>query len=204
MGGGASKTNHNQGNNNDTDAGECTSQQDSSSPHHRELRQHLESKESAACQDEETSHVSPQQFAIPKRSPRAQEQAHYGNNHEEEEEEDHDGVSYSPHSSGDHHNDLLDYRHSHEDEDEEGELDEEEAEEEPDTEESRQLRMLFAQSAMSMDMDNEDLIFNLLYFGGDTSNFASMMNNAAEETVAAHSAGNTYVKKATVVLSNRL
>lgn len=69
-----------------------------------------------------------------------------------------------------------------------------EDEEEDDNEEALQLRMLFAQSAMSMDMDNEDLIFNLLYFGGDTSNFATMMNNAAEETVAAHSAGNTPYK----------
>jgi len=68
--------------------------------------------------------------------------------------------------------------------------------EEEETAEAAHLRMLFAQSAMSMDMDNEDLIFNLLYFGGDTASFATMMNNAAEETVAAHSAGNTPYKLA--------
>lgn len=67
-------------------------------------------------------------------------------------------------------------------------------EEEEETEEAMQMRMLFAQSAMSMDMDNEDLIFNLLYFGDSNTNFASMMNSAAEETVAAHSQGNTPYK----------
>lgn len=104
-----------------------------------------------------------------------------GNNRDEE-------CSYSPEPSRDQVEDDFDCHPSH---DEDEEADDEEGE---DDEEARQLRMLFAQSAMSMDMDNEDLIFNLLYFGGDTSNFASMMNSAAEETVAAHSAGNTPYK----------
>jgi hypothetical protein len=51
--------------------------------------------------------------------------------------------------------------------------------------------MHFAQSAMSLGMDNDDLIFNLLYFGDNTMSFQSMFNSAIEETVAAHSAENT-------------
>jgi hypothetical protein len=111
---------------------------------------------------------------------RSQTQVIFGNDHTMPQHS-----SLSPHSSGD----EFDNRPSHDGE-EDDEYDEE-GEEVEESEEAMQLRMLFAQSAMSMDMDNEDLIFNLLYFGGDTSNFASMMNNAAEETVAAHSAGNT-------------
>lgn len=99
------------------------------------------------------------------------------NNHDEE---------YSSQHSRDRHeeDDDFDCHPSHDDERDDDEMRAED-------EEAMQLRILFAQSAMSMDMDNEDLIFNLMYFGGDTSNFASMMNSAAEETVAAHSAGNT-------------
>ena len=82
------------------------------------------------------------------------------------------------------------YRSEEDDDEEDQECDDEDGDDEQ-NEQTSQMRMLFAQSAMSMDMDNEDLIFNLLYFGGDTSNFASMMSNAAEETVAAHSQGNT-------------
>ena len=97
----------------------------------------------------------------------------------------------SPNSSGDEEDDEFDQHqvNDNDDDDDEGERDDDEGG--AGDEEAMQLRMLFAQSAMSMDMDNEDLIFNLLYFGGDTSNFATMMNNAAEETVAAHSTGNT-------------
>lgn len=166
MGGGASKSSHND---------DCTSNS-----------QQQQKVEDVAQQDV-LSHTS-QQPVIPKRSPRADTQVQFGNNHEEDnhEQEEHNCL----HSSR-HHQEDLDYHPSNEEDDEEGEYAEEEEE---DTEEAMQLRMLFAQSAMSMDMDNEDLIFNLLYFGGDTSNFASMMNNAAEETVAAHSAGNTPYK----------
>jgi hypothetical protein len=63
----------------------------------------------------------------------------------------------------------------------------------PSEREDAALRAHFAQSAMSLGMDNEDLIFNLLYFSDAGANFQSMFNSAIEETVAAHSAGNTYV-----------
>lgn len=64
------------------------------------------------------------------------------------------------------------------------------------TAEEVNLRSNFALSAMSLGMDNEDLIFNLLYFGGNagSANFHSMFNTAMEETVAAHSANNTPYK----------
>lgn len=90
-------------------------------------------------------------------------------------------------------------RHSsprHQDHQEEGEEDEESehsAEEEFNEQEEENMRMHFAQSAMSLGMDNDDLIFNLLYFGDNSSSFQTMFNSAIEETVAAHSAGNTSV-----------
>lgn len=60
------------------------------------------------------------------------------------------------------------------------------------TPEELNLRSNFALSAMSLGMDNEDLIFNLLYFGGNGgANFSSMFSTAMEETIAAHSANNT-------------
>lgn len=135
-------------------------------------------QEKVDAKDSDNCNVPSHQYETASRS---QTQVIYGNNNE-------DG-----HTSGDRMEDDYYNRPSHDgDEDEDYDDDEdEEGEEMDDSEEAMQLRMLFAQSAMSMDMDNEDLIFNLMYFGGDTSNFASMMNNAAEETVAAHSAGNT-------------
>lgn len=63
----------------------------------------------------------------------------------------------------------------------------------PNEQEEENLRMHFAQSAMSLGMDNDDLIFNLLYFSDATTSFQSMFNSAIEETVAAHSAENTLV-----------
>jgi hypothetical protein len=68
--------------------------------------------------------------------------------------------------------------------------DEEESEEQYDQEDEA-MREHFAMSAMALGMDNEDLLFNMLYFGNNTSNFQSMFNTAIEETVAAHSAENT-------------
>jgi hypothetical protein len=60
---------------------------------------------------------------------------------------------------------------------------------------------LFAYSTMSLEMDNDDLLFNLLYFGDaaagggtDLSTLGSTLNTAMEETLAAHSAGNTPYK----------
>ena len=42
-------------------------------------------------------------------------------------------------------------------------------------------------------MDNDELLFNMYYFGGDDAmtGFRGSMNTAMEETLAAHSAGNT-------------
>ena len=50
-----------------------------------------------------------------------------------------------------------------------------------------------ALSAMSLGMDNDELLFNMFYFGGDdaVSGFRGSLNTAIEETVAAHSTGNT-------------
>lgn len=49
-------------------------------------------------------------------------------------------------------------------------------------------------SAMSLGMDNDELLFNMFYFGDDGgSGFRQSMNTAIEETYAAHSTGNTYV-----------
>ena len=63
---------------------------------------------------------------------------------------------------------------------------------------------MFASTTMSLDMDNEDLLFNLLYFGGDTTGsspgedptmaIGRTLSAALEETVAAHSASNTPYK----------
>ena len=52
---------------------------------------------------------------------------------------------------------------------------------------------MLAYSAMSLDMDNEDLLFNLMYFGGG-DNDAIFVDTAITETLAAHSASNTPYK----------
>lgn len=50
-------------------------------------------------------------------------------------------------------------------------------------------------SAMSLGMDNEELLFNMFYFGDDGGGgFRQSMNTAIEETYAAHSTGNTPYK----------
>ena len=56
-----------------------------------------------------------------------------------------------------------------------------------------QLEMAY--SAMSLDMDNADLMYNLYFFGGQgaMANMQAMYSTAMEETYAAHSAENTYV-----------
>lgn len=64
----------------------------------------------------------------------------------------------------------------------------------PDDREEASLRAHFAQSAMSLGMDNDDLIFNILYFGQSGVSIQSMFNTALEETLAAHSAENTPYK----------
>jgi hypothetical protein len=186
MGGGASKSHNNT---------ESTSKEEDISGYQQLRDQQKYIVDSKDCEAKgHPGAVALSSPSIPKQSPRAeraQTQVLLGNNREDER----DGCSYSPQSSRDDREDL-DYHPSNEEEEDE---DMEREGDDEDDEEAQQLRMLFTQSAMSMDMDNEDLIFNLLYFGGDTSNFASMMNNAAEETVAAHSAGNTYVTLCCVV-----
>lgn len=50
-------------------------------------------------------------------------------------------------------------------------------------------------SAMSLGMDNEELLFNMFYFGDESgAGFRQSMNTAIEETYAAHSTGNTPYK----------
>ena len=53
----------------------------------------------------------------------------------------------------------------------------------------------FSYSALSLGMNTDDLLFNLYYFGAgeSRSNFQLAYNTAIEETIAAHSASNTYV-----------
>ena len=46
----------------------------------------------------------------------------------------------------------------------------------------------------SLGMDNDDLLFNMLYFGDGTQNVGTAINNAMEETVALHSEHNTPYK----------
>ena len=54
---------------------------------------------------------------------------------------------------------------------------------------------LFNHTAMSLDMDNDDLLFNLLYFGGgDNLSFGNVLNNVQHETVALYSENNTPYK----------
>lgn len=76
---------------------------------------------------------------------------------------------------------------------------EEEEEEEEDAEgvvDEEHLQSL-ALSAMSLGMDNEELLFNLYFFGqqgaseDQGANVRSSVNTAIEEAVAAHSANNT-------------
>lgn len=53
---------------------------------------------------------------------------------------------------------------------------------------------MFAVTAMSLGLENDDLLFNLLYFGGGEANFGTMFNSAMEETVALYSENNTPYK----------
>jgi len=53
----------------------------------------------------------------------------------------------------------------------------------------------FANTALSLGMDNNDLLFNLLYFDdGHASTFGSVMNSVQQETLALHSSNNTPYK----------
>ena len=67
-----------------------------------------------------------------------------------------------------------------------------------DREELEQAAAMFASATMSLEMDNDDLLFNLMYFGGDETpggqTLGGSLNTALEEVVASHSAGNTAYK----------
>lgn len=56
---------------------------------------------------------------------------------------------------------------------------------------------MFAVTAMSLGMESDDLLFNLMYFGGEdvsNTNIGTMFNTAMEETVALYSENNTPYK----------
>jgi hypothetical protein len=54
---------------------------------------------------------------------------------------------------------------------------------------------MFAHTALSLGMDNEDLLFNLMYFGeGQNSSLGALMEGVQQETLALHSENNTPYK----------
>jgi len=60
---------------------------------------------------------------------------------------------------------------------------------------------MFENAALSLEMENDELLFNLLYFSqqseqqcNNSNQFRNMLNNAFEETVALHSENNTPYK----------
>lgn len=54
---------------------------------------------------------------------------------------------------------------------------------------------MFSHTAMSLGMDNDDLLFNLMYFNeGQNSTFGAMMDGVQSETLALHSENNTPYK----------
>ncbi len=60
---------------------------------------------------------------------------------------------------------------------------------------ANQSAEMFCQTAMSLDMDNAELMFNLMYFGeGHSGSVGNIINCALEETVALHSENNTPYK----------
>lgn len=54
---------------------------------------------------------------------------------------------------------------------------------------------VFAQTAMSLGLDNDDLLFNMMFFeDGSLPNFGAIMNTMQQETLALHSENNTPYK----------
>lgn len=54
---------------------------------------------------------------------------------------------------------------------------------------------MFAHTALSLGMDNDDLLFNLMYFDeGQNASFGAVMNSVQSETLALHSENNTPYK----------
>lgn len=53
----------------------------------------------------------------------------------------------------------------------------------------------FAHTALALGMDNQELLFNLMYFDdGHSTTFGTMMNSVQQETLALHSSNNTPYK----------
>jgi len=70
-------------------------------------------------------------------------------------------------------------------------------EEEDESPSARAAAELFAHTALSLGMDNEDLLLNLMYFDGfgdSSTTFGNVMNTLQQETLALHSANNTPYK----------
>lgn len=53
---------------------------------------------------------------------------------------------------------------------------------------------MFAHTALSLGMDNDDLLFNMMYFSENGGTFGTVMNSIQQETLALHSADNTPYK----------
>lgn len=57
------------------------------------------------------------------------------------------------------------------------------------------MEEMFGNTAMSLNMDNDELLFNLMFFDdGQNNSLGSVMNNLQEETLALHSENNTPYK----------
>lgn len=87
--------------------------------------------------------------------------------------------------------------HDSDNKDENNEENDEDNDDDDNDEYVNQSAEMFTNTAMSLGMDNDELLFNLLYFGGESSShctFGNMINSALEETVALHSQDNTPYK----------
>lgn len=63
------------------------------------------------------------------------------------------------------------------------------------SEDMANMEEMFGHTALSLGMDNEELLFNLMYFDeGQNTSFNTVMNNVQEETLALHSENNTPYK----------
>ena len=57
------------------------------------------------------------------------------------------------------------------------------------------MEEMFGNTAMSLNMDNDELLFNLMFFDdGQNNSLGSVMNNLQQETLALHSENNTPYK----------
>jgi hypothetical protein len=79
------------------------------------------------------------------------------------------------------------------------EAEEEAADDDPSGDSRYEDAEKFSHTALSLGMGPEELLFNMMFFGGGeqamtTSNFGNMLENAQQETVALHSENNTPYK----------